>query len=151
MTTTTTNIIKEEWLTGTEGGLCTTTKSSSRWTMLTASPITGLSCLRSRFFILFRSFHFFFFLNWTVCLSIAIQSAGRKQNNTQSTTTWLERRHVSRFRLWYVYRAISLSCRFEFLFVFKFARIIDVWNFNELTSVIATSQLNSLLKLIQKK
>jgi hypothetical protein len=50
-----------------------------------------------------------------------------------------------------VYRAISLSCRFEFLFVFKFARIIDVWNFNELTSVIATSQLNSLLKLIQKK
>ena len=36
-------------LTGTEGGLWTTTNSSSRWTMLTASPNTGLSCLRSRF------------------------------------------------------------------------------------------------------
>ena len=79
--TKTTNIIKEEWqLTGTEGGLWTTTKSSSRWTMLTASPITGLSCLRSRFY--FVLFVCLFFKNCTVCLSIAIQSAGRKQNAT---------------------------------------------------------------------
>lgn len=53
-------------LTGTEGGLWTTTKSSSRWTMLTASPITGLSCLRSHFcyYCITRFLWLFFFVDF---------------------------------------------------------------------------------------